>query len=146
MVDLFEFKRTIDCGTTERGREVEVVPLVAKQRSVREKEWLEDLRTFEIGKEDGKRIIDRLGHTLLNEHEKLFDSYWCHTFGSSSILLQLMGKDMSVRSSQSPPGRLKWRVHRNDGQTLTVEYSSSSIYILNMCESRQYLFISLSSF
>ena len=59
---------------TERGWEVDVVPLVVGQRSVREKEWLESLRIFGIGKEDGKRIIDRLGHTLLNEHEKLFGS------------------------------------------------------------------------
>jgi hypothetical protein len=37
---------------------------------------LETLRIFGIGKEDGKRIINRLGHTLLNEHEKIFGSYW----------------------------------------------------------------------
>jgi hypothetical protein len=43
---------------------------------VREKEWLEALRTFGIGKEDGQRIIARLGRTLLDEHEKLFGSYW----------------------------------------------------------------------
>jgi hypothetical protein len=41
-------------------------------RSVREKEWLESLKTFGISAEDGKRIIYRLGHTLLSEHEKLF--------------------------------------------------------------------------
>ena len=39
----------------DRGWEVEVVPLVA--RSVKEKEWLEALKTFGIGEEDGKRII-----------------------------------------------------------------------------------------
>ena len=59
----------------ERGWEVAVVPLVAGQRSVREKEWLEALRIFGIGKEDGQRIIGRLGRTLLDENEKLFDSY-----------------------------------------------------------------------
>jgi hypothetical protein len=56
----------------ERGWEVDVVPLVVGQRSVTEKEWLEALRTFGIGKEEGKRIIGRLGRTLLNEHEKAF--------------------------------------------------------------------------
>jgi hypothetical protein len=88
--------------TEERGWEVEVVPLVVGHRSVREKEWLDSwsLRTFGIGTEDGKRIIDRLGHTLLNEHEKLFGSYWRHTFGPSSSLLQLLGKGISVRDSQ----------------------------------------------
>ena len=79
---LLEFKRTSDCGesyyeemwkvadkqhapiltglralTGERGWEVEVVPLVAGQRSVREKEWLEALRIFGIGKEHGQRIL-----------------------------------------------------------------------------------------
>jgi hypothetical protein len=52
------------------------------QRSVKEKEWLETLRIFGIDKEDGKRIIGRLGYTLLNEYEKLFGSYWWHTFGT----------------------------------------------------------------
>ena len=60
---------------TERGWEVEVVPLVAGQRSVKEKEWLESFEIFGIGKEEGKRIIRKLGLTLLNEHEKLFGSY-----------------------------------------------------------------------
>jgi hypothetical protein len=98
---LLEFKRTSDCGesyyedmwrvadkqhaptltglralTGERGWEIEMVPLVAGQRSVREKERLEALRIFGIGKEDGQRILGRLGRTLLDEHEKLFGSYW----------------------------------------------------------------------
>jgi hypothetical protein len=54
---------------------VEVLPLVAGQSSVREKEWLEDMKTFGISAEDGKRIIYRLGNSLLSEHEKLFGSY-----------------------------------------------------------------------
>jgi hypothetical protein len=66
--------------------EVEVVPLVVGQRSVKVKEWSETLRIFGIGKEDWKSIIDRLGYTLFNDHEKLFDRYWRHTFGSSSRL------------------------------------------------------------
>jgi hypothetical protein len=97
---LFEFKRTSDNGEgyfqdmwkvaerhhtpiltglrtmeAERGWEVEVVPPVTGQRSVREKEWLDVLRIFGIGKENGKRIISKLGHTLLDDHEKLFGSY-----------------------------------------------------------------------
>ena len=63
-----------------RGCQIEVVPLVGGQRSVREKEWLEALRIFGIGKEDEKRIIGRLGRTLLDEHEKLSGSNWRHTF------------------------------------------------------------------
>jgi hypothetical protein len=50
--------------------------MVAGQRSVREKEWLEALGIFGIGKEDGQRILGRLGRTLLDEHEKLFGRYW----------------------------------------------------------------------
>jgi hypothetical protein len=34
---------------------VEVLPLVAGQRSVREKEWLEAMKTFGISAEDGKK-------------------------------------------------------------------------------------------
>jgi hypothetical protein len=126
---LLEYKRTNDCGegyfqdtwrvvdkqhtpiltglrtlVVERGWEVEVVPMVVGQWSVREKKWMQVLRTFGIGKEDGKRVIDRLGHTILSEHEKFFGNYWRHTFGSSSTLLKLLGKDISVRDSQSPQG------------------------------------------
>jgi len=126
---LLEFKRTSDCGESyyedmwrvadkqhipiltglgtlaeERGWEIEVVPLVAGQRSVREKEWLEALRIFGIGKEDGLRILGRLGRTLLEEHEKLFGNYWRQTFGPSSSMLQLLGKGISVRTSRPPQG------------------------------------------
>jgi hypothetical protein len=108
---LLEFKRTSDCGESyfqdmrrvaeqqhvpiltglralagERGWEIEVVPMVTGQRSVREKEWLEALRIFGIGKEHGQRILGRLGRTLLDEHEKLFGSYWRLTFGPSSSM------------------------------------------------------------
>jgi hypothetical protein len=75
---LLEFKRTSDCGESyfqdmrrvseqqivpiltglralagERGWEIEVVPMVAGQWSVREKEWLEGLGIFGIGKDKG---------------------------------------------------------------------------------------------
>jgi hypothetical protein len=51
----------------ERGWVVEVLLLVAGgQRSVREKEWLEAIKTFGISAEDGKRIIYRLGGLLLS--------------------------------------------------------------------------------
>ena len=43
-------------------------PLVVVQRSVRKKEWLETLKIFGIGAEDGKRIIHRLDYAFLNEH------------------------------------------------------------------------------
>jgi hypothetical protein len=42
-----------------RGWVVEVLPLVAGQCSVREKEWIESMKTFGINAEDGKRIIYR---------------------------------------------------------------------------------------
>ncbi len=71
----------------DRGWEVEVVPLVAGQRSVKEKEWLESFRVFGIDKEDGKKILRNLGLTLLHEHEKLFCSYCRQTFGPPISLL-----------------------------------------------------------
>jgi hypothetical protein len=40
----------------ERGWMVEVLPLVAGQRSVSEKEWLAAMKTFGISSEDGKRM------------------------------------------------------------------------------------------
>ena len=49
---------------TDRGWEVEVVPLVAGQRSVKEKEWLESFRVFGIDKEDDKKTLRKLGLTL----------------------------------------------------------------------------------
>ena len=126
---LLEFKRTIDYGESyfkdmwgvaekqhtpimkglralaeEREWEVAVVPLVAGQWSVREKEWLEAFKIFGIGKEDGQRIITRLGRTLLDEHEKLFGSHWRHTFGPSSSMMQLLGKGISIRTSRPPHG------------------------------------------
>ena len=59
----------------DRGGEVEVVPLVTGHRSVKEKEWLESFKVFGIGKDDDKKIIQRLGLTLLSDHEKLFGRY-----------------------------------------------------------------------
>ncbi len=87
---------------TDRGWEVEVVPLVTGQRSVKEKEWMESFRVFGIDKEDGKKILRNLGLTLLHEHEKLSCSYWCQIFDPPSSLLQLLGKDISVRATQLP--------------------------------------------
>ncbi len=48
--------------TADREWEVEAVPLVAGQRSVKEKEWLESFRVFGIGKDDGKKIIQTHAH------------------------------------------------------------------------------------
>ena len=88
--------------TEERGWVVEVLPLVSGQRSVRETEWLESMKTFGISTEDGKRIIYRIGSLLLSEHEKLFGSYCRKVFGPPSSLMHLLGKDLSVRTSKSP--------------------------------------------
>jgi hypothetical protein len=57
--------------TEERGWVVEVLPLVPGQRSVREREWLEVMKTFGISTEDGKRIVYSQGNSLLSEHENL---------------------------------------------------------------------------
>ena len=79
---LLEFKRTADYSETyyrdmrrvseqqhtpiltglrtlvaDRGWEIEVVPLVVGQRSVKEKEWLESFRVFGIDKDDDKKML-----------------------------------------------------------------------------------------
>ena len=77
----------------------EVLPLVAGQRSAREKEWPEAMKTFGISTEDGNRIIYRLGSLLLSEHEKLLGGYWRQVFGPPSSLMHLLGKGLSVRAS-----------------------------------------------
>ena len=77
---------------------MEDLQLVAGQRSVREKEWLESLKTFGISAEEGKRIMHRLGSTLLSEHEKLFGS-WRQVFGPPSSLMHLLGKGQSLSVS-----------------------------------------------
>jgi hypothetical protein len=82
----------------ERGWVVDVLPLVAGQRSVRGKEWIEDMKTFGISVEDRKKIIYRLGSLLLSENEKLFGSYWRQVFGPPSSLMHRLGKGLSVRS------------------------------------------------
>ena len=50
--------------TTYQEWEVEVNPLVVGQRSVKEMEWLKSLKVFGIDKENGKKIIYGLGHTV----------------------------------------------------------------------------------
>jgi hypothetical protein len=87
----------------DREWEVEVVPLVVGERSVKEKEWSETFKIFGIRKEDGKRIINRLGHTLLKEYEELFGNYWWHTFGSSRV----PGERHIGPFPPASPGRLK---------------------------------------
>ena len=60
----------------DRGWEVEVAPLVVGQRSVKEKECLESFRVFGIDKDDDKKMLRKLGLTVLNEYEKLLGNYW----------------------------------------------------------------------
>jgi hypothetical protein len=77
----------------ERGWKVEVMRLVAGQRSVREREWLESLKSFGISAEEGRRIV--------SEHEKLFGSYWRQGYGPPSSLADVLRKGLSVRAVQS---------------------------------------------
>ena len=61
----------LNAPAEERGWVVEVLPLVAGQRSVRKKEWL------------------------------VFGSYWRQVFGPPSSLIHLLGKGLSLRASNS---------------------------------------------
>ena len=94
------------------------------------------MKVFRIGKEVGKKIIQRLGHTLLNEHEKRFDNYWTHTFGPPSSLLELLGKDIGPCLTD-PTGRLRVGQNYNNEDTLGVNYSS--VHLLST--TRQSLYI-----
>jgi hypothetical protein len=62
----------------------------------------ESIPTLWISAKDVKRIVHRLGSTLLSEHEKLFDRYWRQVFGPPNSSIHLLVKDLSVRTSQSP--------------------------------------------
>ena len=117
---LLEFKRTSDCGESyyveRNGQVAHPYPYRSQGpgRRVRMggRSCPDGLRIFGIGKEDGQRTIGRLGRTLLDEHEKLFGSYWRHTFGPSSSLLQLLGKGISVRTSRPSQGGYSGGVSR----------------------------------
>jgi hypothetical protein len=54
LIEYFTLKG-LNALAEDRGGEVEVLPLVGGQRAVREKEWLESLKTFGISTEDGKK-------------------------------------------------------------------------------------------
>ena len=122
---LHEFKRV--AGSSEsysrdmwKVEEKQNTPMLTGLRAlVTDREW---------EKEHGKKIIHRLGHTLLNEHEKLFGSYWWYTFGSPSSLLQLLGKDISVRVSQSPQGGSELGSNKRTG-ILSLFTTRRSLYI-----------------
>jgi hypothetical protein len=64
---------------------------------------------------------------ILNDNKshnnKLFGSYWWHTFGPSTSVLQILGKGISVREVRTEGSR-------DSGETPTVEDKSSSIYLL----------------
>ena len=80
---------------------MEVLPLVAGLNSIREKEWIDSMKTFGISTEDGESIIYSLDSLLLSENEKLFGSNWWQVFGPLSSLIHLLGEDLSVRVSNS---------------------------------------------
>ena len=97
---LLEFKRTSDAAEAYfqdmwKVAEKQHTPILTGVRALTED------RGWEV---EVVPLVGRLDHTLLVEHEKLFDSYWRHTFGPSSSLLQLLGKGISVRASRSPQG------------------------------------------
>ncbi len=52
--------------TEARGWVVEVLPLLSGHRSVREKEWVETMKTFGISTEDEKESFIGLGSLLLS--------------------------------------------------------------------------------
>ena len=75
-------------------------------RQIEDGRLLESFRVFGIGKDDGQKIIQRLGLTLLREHEKLFGRYWRHTFGQSTAVA---GERHFCPCLPASPGRVRVR-------------------------------------
>ena len=98
---------------------------------------MECLRIFGIGKEDGQRIIDRLGHTLINEHEKLFGGISAGTdihSGPLEVCYRCWGK-VYWSGSPNPPREAREEGSLPQWGVLLVDYSLSSISMVNLGES-----------
>ena len=54
---------------------------VVGNRSINEAKWEENMKALKIPKVHWKKIRRRLMTTLLQEHERLFQSYWAHRYG-----------------------------------------------------------------
>ena len=91
-IDLLEFKRDTDSSESYyqdmwKVSEKQHTPILNGSPGTNVRSRVGGRKIFWIGKEDGKKIIHRLGHTLLNEYEKHFANYWRHTFGTPISLL-----------------------------------------------------------
>jgi len=79
---------------------VEQVSFVVGHKSVSASVCHDLLLEFGIGKEDRVKVIKNLGHTLLDELENLFRSYWSHRSGVSDGLLQVLGHSVRVKTQE----------------------------------------------
>jgi hypothetical protein len=88
---MLEFKRASDTAETYYSD----MKLIAERQQTPILEGLNALA--------GERgwVVEVLPRLLLSEHEKLFGSYWRQVFGPPSSLMHLLGKGLSVRSSNS---------------------------------------------
>jgi len=100
----------------QRGWEVEVVPLVVGQRSVKEKEWLETLKIFGIGKEDGKKIINRLGDTFPYRTRKDFWELLVEYIWVLQYLITGVGEEHIGQGLPTPSGWLETRKKKEKKQ------------------------------
>ena len=123
---------------TDREWEVEVIPLVTGQRSVKEKEWLKSFKVFGIEKEEGKKIILRLGHTLIHEQEKLFARWKEDNPQTRSYTLTRAWETFFFYHS---PGRVRTGEWYNNGVIL-VAITRQSLYIqIIVCKSLLFLLL-----
>ncbi len=76
---------------------VEQISFVTRHKSVSVSVCDDLLLKFVMGKEDKVKVIKNLGHTLLDELENLFRSYWAHRLIVSNGLLQVLGHRVRVK-------------------------------------------------
>ena len=90
---------------------VEQLSFVVGHSSVSASVWHDLLLKFGIGKEDRVKVIKNLGHTLLDELEILFRSYWDHRLGVSDGLLQVLGHSVRVKTQEVQGHQLQGSGH-----------------------------------
>jgi hypothetical protein len=90
------------------------LPICVWHKSVSASVCHDLLSKFGIGKDDRAKVIKNLGHTLLDELENLFRSYWDHRLGVSDGLLQVLGHSVRVKTQEIHGHQLQGPGHQVD--------------------------------
>ena len=68
-------------AAVQNGWQVTQLNFVAGNRSINQAKWEENMKALKIPQVHWNKIRRRLMTTLLQEHERLFQSYWAHRYG-----------------------------------------------------------------